>query len=269
MGFSDGWFCLCSRCWFGKRPGVYTDYIYQGPMILVLVVSSFSVFQQEVKKPVHVISLRYVVRRVAGVTSRRPWHILHVNGDKWQRFSVSPWAWLFKSLPLENIWARVLNSNMEKENELDVQSWRKYFERSLGGFQTPRRARGSALLLSWPHFQVLMFVDLFQLLRLKRPLSCFQLNFKLQLKGTLKSPEPDTIGQRNLSQPVMFSSSVNSCQRCYRSFWFGFSTNFWLFLVFFTPTLFCMSCKNSILSQFWPQDTFAPLQNLKNSLNYV
>ncbi|KAJ8793138.1 hypothetical protein J1605_003815 [Eschrichtius robustus] len=25
-----------SRCWFGKRPGVYTDYIYQGPMILVL-----------------------------------------------------------------------------------------------------------------------------------------------------------------------------------------------------------------------------------------
>ncbi|PNJ50516.1 CRHR1 isoform 7, partial [Pongo abelii] len=23
-------------CWFGKRPGVYTDYIYQGPMILVL-----------------------------------------------------------------------------------------------------------------------------------------------------------------------------------------------------------------------------------------
>lgn len=27
-----------SRCWFGKRPGVYTDYIYQGPMILVLLV---------------------------------------------------------------------------------------------------------------------------------------------------------------------------------------------------------------------------------------
>nr|KAF6308872.1 corticotropin releasing hormone receptor 1 [Pipistrellus kuhlii] len=24
------------KCWFGKRPGVYTDYIYQGPMILVL-----------------------------------------------------------------------------------------------------------------------------------------------------------------------------------------------------------------------------------------
>lgn len=29
------------RCWFGKRTGVYTDYIYQGPMILVLVVSCF------------------------------------------------------------------------------------------------------------------------------------------------------------------------------------------------------------------------------------
>lgn len=27
------------RCWFGKRAGIYTDYIYQGPMILVLVVS--------------------------------------------------------------------------------------------------------------------------------------------------------------------------------------------------------------------------------------
>ncbi|XP_061611826.1 uncharacterized protein LOC133469140 isoform X4 [Phyllopteryx taeniolatus] len=25
------------KCWFGKRAGVYTDYIYQGPMILVLV----------------------------------------------------------------------------------------------------------------------------------------------------------------------------------------------------------------------------------------
>uniref|UniRef100_A0A3P8RYK7 Corticotropin releasing hormone receptor 1 n=1 Tax=Amphiprion percula TaxID=161767 RepID=A0A3P8RYK7_AMPPE len=27
------------KCWFGKRAGVYTDYIYQGPMILVLVLS--------------------------------------------------------------------------------------------------------------------------------------------------------------------------------------------------------------------------------------
>uniref|UniRef100_A0A8C6WVD0 Corticotropin releasing hormone receptor 1 n=1 Tax=Neogobius melanostomus TaxID=47308 RepID=A0A8C6WVD0_9GOBI len=27
------------KCWFGKKPGVYTDYIYQGPMILVLLVS--------------------------------------------------------------------------------------------------------------------------------------------------------------------------------------------------------------------------------------
>lgn len=32
------WF---SRCWFGKRPGVYTDYIYQGPMILVLLVRTW------------------------------------------------------------------------------------------------------------------------------------------------------------------------------------------------------------------------------------
>lgn len=30
-----------SRCWFGKRPGVYTDYIYQGPMILVLLVCTW------------------------------------------------------------------------------------------------------------------------------------------------------------------------------------------------------------------------------------
>lgn len=28
------------KCWFGKRAGVYTDYIYQGPMILVLVHSN-------------------------------------------------------------------------------------------------------------------------------------------------------------------------------------------------------------------------------------
>lgn len=27
------------RCWFGKEPGKYIDYIYQGPVILVLLVS--------------------------------------------------------------------------------------------------------------------------------------------------------------------------------------------------------------------------------------
>lgn len=31
---------LIDRCWFGKRAGVYTDYIYQGPMILVLLVGA-------------------------------------------------------------------------------------------------------------------------------------------------------------------------------------------------------------------------------------
>lgn len=34
---------LIDRCWFGKRAGVYTDYIYQGPMILVLLVGTPSV----------------------------------------------------------------------------------------------------------------------------------------------------------------------------------------------------------------------------------
>lgn len=29
--------CLC-RCWFGKEPGDLVDYIYQGPIILVLLV---------------------------------------------------------------------------------------------------------------------------------------------------------------------------------------------------------------------------------------
>ncbi|XP_073739239.1 corticotropin-releasing factor receptor 1 isoform X2 [Callorhinus ursinus] len=31
-------------CWFGKRPGVYTDYIYQGPMILVLLINFIFLF---------------------------------------------------------------------------------------------------------------------------------------------------------------------------------------------------------------------------------
>uniref|UniRef100_A0A8C4E1F1 Corticotropin-releasing factor receptor 1 n=1 Tax=Dicentrarchus labrax TaxID=13489 RepID=A0A8C4E1F1_DICLA len=31
-------------CWFGKRAGVYTDYIYQGPMILVLVINFIFLF---------------------------------------------------------------------------------------------------------------------------------------------------------------------------------------------------------------------------------
>uniref|UniRef100_A0A3Q4HTQ2 Corticotropin releasing hormone receptor 1 n=1 Tax=Neolamprologus brichardi TaxID=32507 RepID=A0A3Q4HTQ2_NEOBR len=34
-------FCLC---WFGKRAGVYTDYIYQGPMILVLLINFVFLF---------------------------------------------------------------------------------------------------------------------------------------------------------------------------------------------------------------------------------
>lgn len=34
---------MIDRCWFGKRVGVYMDYIYQGPMILVLLVRTASV----------------------------------------------------------------------------------------------------------------------------------------------------------------------------------------------------------------------------------
>uniref|UniRef100_H3D2S0 Corticotropin releasing hormone receptor 1 n=1 Tax=Tetraodon nigroviridis TaxID=99883 RepID=H3D2S0_TETNG len=32
------------KCWFGKKTGVYTDYIYQGPMILVLVINFIFLF---------------------------------------------------------------------------------------------------------------------------------------------------------------------------------------------------------------------------------
>ncbi|XP_028822441.1 corticotropin-releasing factor receptor 1-like isoform X2 [Denticeps clupeoides] len=32
------------KCWFGKRAGIYTDYIYQGPMILVLVINFIFLF---------------------------------------------------------------------------------------------------------------------------------------------------------------------------------------------------------------------------------
>ncbi|KAG7231993.1 hypothetical protein INR49_010026, partial [Caranx melampygus] len=32
------------KCWFGKRVGVYTDYIYQGPMILVLLINFVFLF---------------------------------------------------------------------------------------------------------------------------------------------------------------------------------------------------------------------------------
>uniref|UniRef100_A0AAQ5X889 Corticotropin-releasing factor receptor 1 n=1 Tax=Amphiprion ocellaris TaxID=80972 RepID=A0AAQ5X889_AMPOC len=40
---TDG-LCCRFRCWFGKRAGVYTDYIYQGPMILVLVINFIFLF---------------------------------------------------------------------------------------------------------------------------------------------------------------------------------------------------------------------------------
>ncbi|KAK7919437.1 hypothetical protein WMY93_010721 [Mugilogobius chulae] len=32
------------KCWFGKKPGYYTDYIFQGPMILVLVINFIFLF---------------------------------------------------------------------------------------------------------------------------------------------------------------------------------------------------------------------------------
>uniref|UniRef100_A0A673I1Q7 Corticotropin-releasing factor receptor 1-like n=1 Tax=Sinocyclocheilus rhinocerous TaxID=307959 RepID=A0A673I1Q7_9TELE len=32
------------KCWFGKRAGIYTDYIYQGPMILVLLINFIFLF---------------------------------------------------------------------------------------------------------------------------------------------------------------------------------------------------------------------------------
>ncbi|KAK3571166.1 hypothetical protein QTP86_003662 [Hemibagrus guttatus] len=32
------------KCWFGKRAGIYTDYIYQGPMILVLMINFVFLF---------------------------------------------------------------------------------------------------------------------------------------------------------------------------------------------------------------------------------
>lgn len=36
----DSSFSSVNRCWFGKEPGKYMDYIYQGPVILVLLVGN-------------------------------------------------------------------------------------------------------------------------------------------------------------------------------------------------------------------------------------
>ncbi|CAB1341523.1 unnamed protein product [Coregonus sp. 'balchen'] len=39
------WMFICiGWCWFGKKAGVYTDYIYQGPMILVLLINFIFLF---------------------------------------------------------------------------------------------------------------------------------------------------------------------------------------------------------------------------------
>uniref|UniRef100_A0A3Q2CK46 Corticotropin releasing hormone receptor 1 n=1 Tax=Cyprinodon variegatus TaxID=28743 RepID=A0A3Q2CK46_CYPVA len=40
------------KCWFGKKAGVYTDYIYQGPMILVLLVRTMPVHLKSIQKAV-------------------------------------------------------------------------------------------------------------------------------------------------------------------------------------------------------------------------
>lgn len=90
--------CLCwrFRCWFGKRAGVYTDYIYQGPMILVLVVRVFNFFfgirpsaaaEAVGPEPVlHVVLWQLVfimsLKSPAGVKCWKPQHILHVSDDE-------------------------------------------------------------------------------------------------------------------------------------------------------------------------------------------
>lgn len=47
MQFVFSLFFANVRCWFGKRAGIYTDYIYQGPMILVLMVRRHSNLQTQ------------------------------------------------------------------------------------------------------------------------------------------------------------------------------------------------------------------------------
>lgn len=108
-------FCWCFRCWFGKRAGVYTDYIYQGPMILVLVVrvSYFcpSVAALSSEPLLHNVLIQLVfimsLKCLAGTKCWKPQHILHVSDDKCAALTLYLPSVTFKSLQLgsfEEIW---------------------------------------------------------------------------------------------------------------------------------------------------------------------
>ncbi|XP_049416877.1 corticotropin-releasing factor receptor 1 isoform X23 [Epinephelus fuscoguttatus] len=75
------------KCWFGKKAGVYTDYIYQGPMILVLLINFVFLFnivrilmtKLRASTTSETIQYRYEVRHVThhpeqvrGQTHQRP-----------------------------------------------------------------------------------------------------------------------------------------------------------------------------------------------------
>uniref|UniRef100_A0A452UKG7 Corticotropin-releasing factor receptor 1 n=1 Tax=Ursus maritimus TaxID=29073 RepID=A0A452UKG7_URSMA len=74
------------KCWFGKRPGVYTDYIYQGPMILVLLINFIFLFN----------IVRILMTKLRASTTsetiqyRYPAHILPLLGTTYMLFFVNP-----------------------------------------------------------------------------------------------------------------------------------------------------------------------------------
>nr|CBN81734.1 Corticotropin-releasing factor receptor 1 [Dicentrarchus labrax] len=118
------------KCWFGKRAGVYTDYIYQGPMILVLVVRVFFFFflcpsVAAFSTVLHnfLIQLVFIMalKCLAGVKCWKPQHILHVSDDKCDVLTVEIPSITFKSLQLGKLRKNmgiILGSVLKSRNEI-------------------------------------------------------------------------------------------------------------------------------------------------------
>lgn len=149
-------FCWRFRCWFGKRAGVYTDYIYQGPMILVLVVrvsyfcpsvaalSSEPVLHNVLIQLVFIMSLKCL----AGMKCWKQQHVLHVSDDKCEALTL----YLPKLLNLcylEEIWESFRKNKNEIQGYVQSCLYLLGIISNIGSFPSPQ---GKFFMLLFNYF---------------------------------------------------------------------------------------------------------------------
>ena len=80
------------RCWFGKEPGKYMDYIYQGPVILVLLVSNKAGSHFPVSPVISALFMKTIHSYNTTQTSES---LVLVGGNWWGRKYTLRWKWFY------------------------------------------------------------------------------------------------------------------------------------------------------------------------------